>query len=169
MQYFEKQGNALIFRQDGETVRVEPWQKDSLRVRGTLLSEIEEGSIALLDPEPVEAEIELVDELKATIKNGKIQAVQKILLHLFAFHKAHCNKISDRFLCYLFDCTPHFFFIICNTKNGEDVRKTGHLGNGDIIFDLDIFCKAFQRFQIRTCQVMIDYNLRISSAYGLNA
>ena len=29
MQYFEKQGNALIFRQDGETVRVEPWQKDS--------------------------------------------------------------------------------------------------------------------------------------------
>ena len=41
MQYFEKQGNALIFRQDGETVRVEPWQKDSLRVRGTLLSEIE--------------------------------------------------------------------------------------------------------------------------------
>lgn len=72
MQYFEKQGNALIFRQDGETVRVEPWQKDSLRVRGTLLSEIEEGSIALLDPEPVEAEIELVDELKATIKNGKI-------------------------------------------------------------------------------------------------
>ena len=74
MQYFEKQRNALIFRQDGETVRVEPWQKDSLRVRGTLLSEIEEGSIALLDPEPVEAEIELVDELKATIKNGKIQA-----------------------------------------------------------------------------------------------
>ena len=72
MQYFEKQGNALIFRQDGETVRVEPWQKDSLRVRGTLLSEIEEGSIALLDPESVEAEIELVDELKATIKNGKI-------------------------------------------------------------------------------------------------
>ena len=53
----KKQGNALIFRQDGETVRVEPWQKDSLRVRGTLLSEIEEGSIALLDPEPVEAEI----------------------------------------------------------------------------------------------------------------
>ena len=71
MQYFEKQGNALIFRQDGETVRVEPWQKDSLRVRGTLLSEIEEGSIALLDPEPVEAEIELVDERTATIKNGK--------------------------------------------------------------------------------------------------
>lgn len=71
MQYFEKQGNALIFRQDGETVRVEPWQKDSLRVRGTLLSEIEEGSIALLDPEPMEAEIELVDELKATIKTVK--------------------------------------------------------------------------------------------------
>lgn len=78
MQYFEKQGNALIFRQDGETVRVEPWQKDSLRVRGTLLSEIEEGSIALLDPETVEAEIELVDELKATIKNGKIQAVLEV-------------------------------------------------------------------------------------------
>ena len=78
MQYFEKQGNALIFRQDGETVRVEPWQKDSLRVRGTLLSEIEEGSIALLDPETVEAEIELVDERKATIKNGKIQAVLEL-------------------------------------------------------------------------------------------
>ena len=57
MQYFEKQGNALIFRQDGETVRVEPWQKDSLRVRGTLLSEIEEGSIALLDPETVKRKL----------------------------------------------------------------------------------------------------------------
>ena len=32
----------------------------------------------LLDPEPVEAEIELVDELKATIKNGKIQAVLEL-------------------------------------------------------------------------------------------
>ena len=74
MQYFEKQGNALIFRQDG---RRSEWSRGRRTVfrgeEGTLLSEIEEGSIALLDPEPVEAEIELVDELKATIKNGKIQ------------------------------------------------------------------------------------------------
>lgn len=50
--YFEQQGSALLYRNDGETVRVEPWGPDSLRVRAGLLDDLEHGSIALLAPSP---------------------------------------------------------------------------------------------------------------------
>ena len=50
MQFFERDGNALLYRMDGETVRVEPWGKDSLRVRAGLMEDLEQGSVALLAP-----------------------------------------------------------------------------------------------------------------------
>lgn len=75
MKYFEKQGDSLIFRENGETVMVTPWGENSLRVRATILSEIDEGSIALLEAEqqapPTEIQIE---EMEAFITNGRITA-----------------------------------------------------------------------------------------------
>lgn len=79
MTYFEQEGNALIFRDNGETLRIEPWQKDSLRVRSSLLSEIQEGSVALLAQETSSANIVLENETRATITNGKLTAVLEIL------------------------------------------------------------------------------------------
>ena len=77
MNFFEKQGDALLFRQNGETVKVEPWMGDSLRVRAGLLSDLEQGSVALLPKEETPVKIE-IEEGKAVITNGKITAVMEV-------------------------------------------------------------------------------------------
>ena len=51
MKYFEEVDGKVIFRGNGETVQVETWGQDSLRVRAKLLEGIGEESIALL-PQP---------------------------------------------------------------------------------------------------------------------
>ena len=49
MGFFTQEGNSVIFRENGETVKVCPWGENSLRVRSTILQDIQEGSVALLD------------------------------------------------------------------------------------------------------------------------
>ena len=73
MQYYEQNENQLIFRNDGETVIICPWGKNSLRVRSTFLGDIPEVSAALLDPKPYDAVIN-IDGNTATITNGDITA-----------------------------------------------------------------------------------------------
>ncbi len=51
MQYFEQSGNSLLFRENGETVKITPWGMNSLRVQGSFLGEIPEENAALLEPE----------------------------------------------------------------------------------------------------------------------
>ena len=97
LHFFEEKDGSLIFRENGETVMVTPWGADSFRVRAAFLGEIEEGSIALLDPQGAEAETQTAEgknaaeqnntgeteqdvkieihELDASITNGKIQAL----------------------------------------------------------------------------------------------
>ena len=75
LHYFEEQNKSLIFRENGETVMVEPWGADSLRVRATFLGDIPEGSAALLDTENAESEVRIeIGEDTASITNGRIQA-----------------------------------------------------------------------------------------------
>ncbi len=71
---FTVDGNRLIREYDGEKMWIEPWGKDSLRVRSTELTTIEEEDWALLPQHDNKAEI-AIDEDKATIVNGKIKAV----------------------------------------------------------------------------------------------
>ena len=73
MQYFENQNGNLLFRENGETVMVSPWGPDSLRVRSTILGDIEDSSAALLPPAFSQADIS-VEDMKAVITNGKIRA-----------------------------------------------------------------------------------------------
>lgn len=73
MNFFEKQNGKLIFRENGETVLVEAWGADSLRVRSCMLGEIKETNAALLEPEKTDAVIEISD-MEASISNGKIKA-----------------------------------------------------------------------------------------------
>lgn len=73
MQYFEIQNDSLIFRENGETVMVSPWGPDSLRVRSTILGDIEDSNAALLQPAFSQADIS-VEDMKAVITNGKIRA-----------------------------------------------------------------------------------------------
>lgn len=73
MGYFEEKNGSLVFRENGETVMVMPWGKDSLRVRATILCDISEDSIALLDVGDIKGTI-VIGEREATITNGKITA-----------------------------------------------------------------------------------------------
>ncbi len=72
--YFEQQNGNLLFRENGETLMISPWNRNSLRVRSCILGEITEGEGSLLAPdEECTAQIEIGEE-RACIRNGKIRA-----------------------------------------------------------------------------------------------
>lgn len=73
MNFFEQQGNSLLFRENGETVMITPWGRDGFRVRACVIGEIEEINAALLEVAYTESVIEL-GERTASIQNGKIRA-----------------------------------------------------------------------------------------------
>ena len=85
---FQTKNGVLIAQANGETLRIEPWGKDSLRVRATMLPGFSGKDWALTEvPEKTEAKAEQfeVDHLEidgsmgkrtsAPITNGKIRAV----------------------------------------------------------------------------------------------
>ena len=72
--YFRDLGNALEWRAKGETLRVEPWGPDAVRVRATpggpLLGDLPG---ALLDAPPAGGEAEIkIGEHHATLVNGRL-------------------------------------------------------------------------------------------------
>jgi alpha-D-xyloside xylohydrolase len=75
---FFREENRIVFKYDAETLWVEPWGQNSLRVRATKNAEMPytSGSAqtdwALLPPEPCEPSIVINDE-GATIRNGRIK------------------------------------------------------------------------------------------------
>ena len=82
---FQTKNGVLIAQANGETLRIEPWGKDSLRVRATMLPEFSGKDWALTEvPEKTEAKAEQfeVDHLEidgsmgkrtsASITNGKV-------------------------------------------------------------------------------------------------
>ena len=73
MRYFEQEDQRLIWRNKGETLVIEPWGEDSLRVRAALQADVTDTRYALLEPTPAEPEISIEDE-QASIINGKLTA-----------------------------------------------------------------------------------------------
>ncbi len=74
MQGFRQHDNILICELYGETLQIEPWGRDSLRVRATMGQAIRSDLPgALLEPATAEAQILLGPE-SATIRNGQIAA-----------------------------------------------------------------------------------------------
>ncbi|MBR3306878.1 MAG: glycoside hydrolase family 31 protein [Lachnospiraceae bacterium] len=76
---FEKKGNALIGREKNETLCIEPWGKDSLRVRSTVLPEFSGLDRALTeDIDKGSADIKLAEKegglWSGSITNGRIRA-----------------------------------------------------------------------------------------------
>ena len=81
---FIAEGNALIARRGGETLRIEGWGRDSLRVRAWMYDEPSRNDWALADrPEETECEIRIGTEKEphdgnttpcAEIVNGRIRA-----------------------------------------------------------------------------------------------
>ncbi len=72
MKVFSRQGNILIWRMHRRILRIEPWGKNSLRVRITAGPGIPEKPGALLEPAKVKATITIKDDV-AIIRNGKIR------------------------------------------------------------------------------------------------
>lgn len=70
---FYTEENALIVHSGHETLRIEPWGQDSLRVRATLNPELEPGDWILTRPEVARADIDLEGPV-ARITNGHLQA-----------------------------------------------------------------------------------------------
>ena len=73
MYTMNQEGNALVYRWDGEVLSIMPWGENSFRVRSTVLGEVEDTDYALLPPTETEADIH-VEEYTARITNGKITA-----------------------------------------------------------------------------------------------
>lgn len=51
---FKVEGNKLIYRNDSEILQLEPWGKNSLRIRGTKTAAVSQEPWALLEPEAYE-------------------------------------------------------------------------------------------------------------------
>lgn len=102
MKYFEEKNGALIFRENGETVKVEGWAENSLRVRGGILTDISEESIALLPSKPLSPEIK-IEERRASITNGKIKAVLEVQTWGNALQITFLNQKNEVLLREIFD------------------------------------------------------------------
>ena len=78
MNYFEKGEGCVLFRYNGETVRVSAWGEDSFRVESVFLGDIPKDCIALIDKTELmqksEINIAVEDETHAVITNGLIMA-----------------------------------------------------------------------------------------------
>ena len=70
---FTRDGDAIIWRGDGETVRVEPWGPDAVRVRSVASGEIRDDDFALL-PKPDAASTVEIDGDTARLRVGRIVA-----------------------------------------------------------------------------------------------
>jgi len=74
MENFRQEKNSLLWEKYHETVQIEPWGPNSLRVRATMSPEIcDDLPGALLDPIATEAQIDIGEEC-AVIRNGAIAA-----------------------------------------------------------------------------------------------
>ena len=83
MREIRQRKNSLIWRKGREIVQIEPWGKDSLRVRAAVAPEIRDGLPgALLEPQSTDVQIE-IDEGRGVIRNGAL-AAEIILQSFFA-------------------------------------------------------------------------------------
>ena len=70
---FQTENGVLIAQANGETLRIEPWGKDSLRVRATMLPEFSGKDWALTEvPEKTEAKADAKSERRPTGKKNPV-------------------------------------------------------------------------------------------------
>ncbi len=72
--FFNQKDRALICRQQNETLKIEPWGKNSLRVRSTLYPDFSSNNWALSDIAAAGNSDISISEEEAAIQNGSIRA-----------------------------------------------------------------------------------------------
>ena len=74
MAIFARESNRLVYQYDAETLWIEPWGTNSLRIRATKTACMPDEEWALLPPPQSEAVISVVPD-EARLRNGNIEAV----------------------------------------------------------------------------------------------
>ena len=76
MQNIRQQGTTLIWKKNRELIQIEPWGKDSLRVRSTVNQDIRDDlPSALLEPESAAADVQIeIKTDRAIIRHGALSA-----------------------------------------------------------------------------------------------
>lgn len=72
-----QENQCLIYESNGERLQVEPWGRDSFRVRSVMMGEPEDTRYALLEPAHCEVQM-TVEEYRSEIRNGKLRAVMEV-------------------------------------------------------------------------------------------
>jgi alpha-D-xyloside xylohydrolase len=130
MGVFSQHGTALDWRGGHETVRIEPWGSDSLRVRGTLWAEIRDDLPgALLPPpetEPATATTEIAAD-QARLSNGRLTA------EITAGGRIRFTRTGDGAEL-LSEAVPHF--------TGPPQRRYAPTGNGSGLHHMEVLFNA---------------------------
>ncbi|MBE6353360.1 TIM-barrel domain-containing protein [Treponema sp.] len=72
---FKKSSNSLIFEKNGETVKIEPWGTDSLRIRATMNPEFTKNTWGLTETVKNKSSVKIeISDSGASISNGKLSA-----------------------------------------------------------------------------------------------
>ncbi len=114
MRFFQD-GNALVCKRHGETLRIEPWGTNALRVRSTPLAQFSGKVQALTEEVKKNGTVRIIDDRNAEIANGKIRATvnevgiltfyrdgKQVLREYYSFYggsltkEAICFKILSR-------------------------------------------------------------------------
>lgn len=74
MSTITKHKNGILFEMRDELVFVEPWGEDCIRVRATRNSKLSDEKWTLLDAEPDDSHVEVIDDGKVVLYNGKLRA-----------------------------------------------------------------------------------------------
>ena len=150
---FENRDGALVCKTGGETLRIEPWGKDSLRVRATMLADFT-GNVWALTETPKECAAEIsIDNGSAKITNGRISAEvnfagvvtyykdgKLILREYFRSYggtlsqKSRCLKIVNREWKGIIGGTEYSLNVKFEPNSGEKIFGMGQYQDG--CFDL---------------------------------
>ena len=72
---FKKSSNSLIFEKNGETLKIEPWGTDSLRIRATMNPEFTKNTWGLTETVKNKSSVKIeISDTGACISNGKLSA-----------------------------------------------------------------------------------------------
>jgi alpha-D-xyloside xylohydrolase len=88
---FQQTGQRLVWRFKEQILWVEPWGKDSIRVRATTLAEMPLRDWSLLPPKKSSAKIKIAGDA-ATLVNGKLTATIDVKSGRVRFFKSGGNK-----------------------------------------------------------------------------
>jgi alpha-D-xyloside xylohydrolase len=117
---FEVSGDAVVWRGDGETLLVQAWGPDSVRVRSRLMGEVLDTDYALLPPEPADVAVHIEEDVDgdvAVLRNGGIEAV----LRATSRHSA-TDVFSDVIRCELEFRTPDGRTLLKELPHGGSLR-----------------------------------------------